>query len=247
MNPIVAIAAIVVVGAAVVAVSARDARTVVLALAVALLVSPVIADPLTAPVGLAARLVGAILGAYLLWIAARDDASVRQAHAPTGGSRIGWPAEFLVAVSAAIVGMSAHGLGAPAGGPALASAVGFAVAALAVLPVLTGRDVLRVAIGCMLLLDAGLLVRTALGGTPGPMEQLLAAVLLVGVAGCAAALGKAARLDPPGGFDYAPEGPVRVRRAPDAHPLDDLDGPGDAPDARPDSRPDPRSSPRPRP
>ncbi len=58
VNPILALAAIVVVGAAVVAVSAREARIVVLALAVVLLVSPVVADPLAAPVGLAARLVG---------------------------------------------------------------------------------------------------------------------------------------------------------------------------------------------
>lgn len=233
MNPIVALAAIVVVLAAVTAVSAREARTVALAVAVALLVSPVVADPVAAPVGLAARLIGAILGGYLLWITARDDATVRIVHAPTGGSRIGWPTELLLAAAAAVVGFASHGLGAAAGGPAIASAAGFAVAALAVLPVLTGRDVLRVAVGCLLLIDAGLLVRAALGGTPGPLEQLLSAILLVAVAGCAAALGRAARLDPPGGFDYAPEGPVRLRRAPDAHPLDEREPTRDAPPPRP--------------
>lgn len=250
MNPVLALAALVVVGAAIVAVSAREARTVVLALAVVLLVSPVIADPIAAPVGLAARLVGAILAGYLLWIAARDDASMKLAHAPTGGSRIGWPAEFLVAAAASVVGMSAHGLGAPAGGPVIASAAGFAVAALAVLPVLTGRDVLRVAIGCLLLLDAGLLVRTALGGTPGPLEQLLVALLLVTVAACAAALGRAARLDPPGGFDYATEAPIRVRRGPDAHPLpeSERDHPGGVAGARGlDERVRPRDPSPPRP
>ena len=233
MNPILALAAAVVVGAAVVAVSAREARIVVLALAVVLLVSPIVADPLAAPAGLAARLVGAILAGYLLWIAARDDTTVRLAHAPTGGSRIGWPAEFLMAAAAAVVGMSAHGLGAPAGGPVIASAAGFAVAALAMLPVLTGRDVLRVAVGCLLLIDGGLLVRAALGGTPGPLEQLLVALVLVTVAACAAAMGRAARLDPPGGFDYATEAPIRVRRAPDAHPLDERDRPRDATTPRP--------------
>jgi hypothetical protein len=221
VNPVLALLAVAIIGAAVVAVSSREARTAVLALAVVLLLTPVIADPMAEPVGLAARLVGAILAGYLLWIAARDDPSVRLAHAPTGGSRIGWPAEFLVAAAASVVGMSAHGLGAPAGGPVIASAAGFAVAALAVLPILTGRDVLRVAIGCLLLLDAALLVRTALGGTPGSLEQLLSAYLLVTVAACAAAMGRAARLDPPGGFDYASDPPLRVHRPADAHPLDD--------------------------
>lgn len=227
MNPILALISIVVVGAAVVAVSGREARTVVLALAVVLLLTPAIADPVAQPVGLAARLVGAILAGYLLWIAARDDPSVRLAHAPTGGSRIGWPAELLVAAAASVVGMSAHGLGAPAGGPVIASAAGFAVAALAVLPILTGRDVLRVAIGCLLLLDAALLVRTALGGTAGSLEHLLSAFLLVTVAACAAAMGRAARLDPPGGFEYATDAPLRVRRPADAHRLDDRDRPRD--------------------
>ncbi len=233
MNPIVALAATVVVLAGVTAISTREARTAILAVAVVLLVSPIVADPVAAPVGLAARLIGAILGGYVLWIAARDDASVRIVHAPTGGSRIGWPAELLVAASAAVVGFGSHGLGAAAGGPAIASAAGFAVAALAVLPVLTGRDVLRVSVGCLLLIDAGLLVRAALGGTPGQLEQLLSTILLVAVAGCAAALGRAARLDPPGGFDYAPEGPTRLRRAPDAHRLEEAERPIDAPLPRP--------------
>ncbi len=219
MNPILAAAALLVISGSVVAVSGRDARTVLLALAVVLLVSPVVAEPVADPVGLAARLLGAILATYLLWVAARDDRSARLAHASTGGSRIGWPAEMLVATAASIVGFFAHGLGAPAGGPALASAAGFAVAALAVLPVLTGRDVLRVGIGCLLLLDSGLLVRSALGGTPGPLEQLLVTLLLISVAAVVAALGRSARLDPPGGFDLAPETPVRTRRAPDAHLL----------------------------
>ena len=124
MNPILAAAALLVISGSVVAVSGRDARTVLLALAVVLLVSPVVAEPVADPVGLAARLLGAILATYLLWVAARDDRSARLAHASTGGSRIGWPAEMLVATAASIVGFYAHGLGAPAGGPALASAAG---------------------------------------------------------------------------------------------------------------------------
>ena len=75
-------------------------------------------------------------------------------------------------MGAAVVGYGSQGLGAPAAGPDLAAAAGFALAALAVLPVVTGRDILRVGIGLMLLLSGALLIRTSLGGTPDPLEQL---------------------------------------------------------------------------
>ena len=139
---------------------------------------------------------------------------------PTSGSRIGWPAEILVAAAAAVVGFAAHGLGAAAGGPPLASAAGFAVATLAVVPVATGRDVIRVGTALVLLLDAALLVRCALGGTPGDLEQLVAAGMLVVVAGAAAALAANARADGSGGFAFVDPAVSRLRREPDAHPLD---------------------------
>lgn len=220
MNPILAGVALAVVAGSVAAVSTRDARTSILALALVLVVSPLVADPLAGPVGLAARLVGGVLAAYLLWIVVRDRPASRVGRAETGGSRIGWPAEILVAASAAVVGFAAHGLGAPALGPALGSATGFAVAALAVAPVVTGRDVLRVGIGLLLLLDAGLLVRAALGGTPGPLEQLLSAGLVAGLGGALAAAAQSARLEPPGGFEMTADLGRRARREPDAHPMD---------------------------
>ena len=120
MNPILALVALAVVGGAVVVVAARDTRTVLLALVVTLVASPLLADPLSAPLGLAARLVGAILATYLLWVVARDGGEAGLLPSPTEGSRIGWPAEILVGAGAAVVGFAAHGLGAPAGGPALA-------------------------------------------------------------------------------------------------------------------------------
>ena len=49
--------------------------------------------------------------------------------------------------------------------PSRRQAAGFALAALAVVPVATGRDVLRIGIGLFLLLQAALLVRVGLGGT----------------------------------------------------------------------------------
>ena len=174
---------------------------------------------MAAPVGLAARSVAAILAAYLLWIAARDRPEAGLPPAPTEGSRIGWPAEILLAGAAAVVGYAAHGLGATGIGPALASAAGFAIAALAVAPVLTGRDVFRVGLGLLLLMDAALLIRVALGGTPDPLEQLLTAGLLVSLAAVVAALGMATRSDGVGGFAFSTD-PTRTRiaRAPDAHP-----------------------------
>ena len=222
MNPILALVALAVVGGAVVVVAARDTRTVLLALAVTLVASPLLADPLATPLGLAARLVGAVLGVYLLWIVARERGagSPGSPASPTGGSRIGWPAEVLLAAAAAIVGFAAHGLGAAAGGPALASAAGFAVAALAVAPVVTGRDVIRLGTGLLLLIDAGLLVRSALGGTPGEVEELVAAAMLVVLSGAVAALAATARADGSGAYDFVDMGRVRVRREPDAHPLD---------------------------
>jgi hypothetical protein len=219
VNPILAGVALAVVAGAVVSVSIRDARAVVLALAIVLLLSPVVADPLATPAGLAARSVAAILSAYLLWIAVRDRPDVGLLVASTEGSRIGWPAEILVAAAAGVVGFSAHGLGAPALGPALASAAGFAIAAITVAPVLTGRDVIRVGVGLMLLMDAALLIRVALGGTPNDLEQLVSAGLLVTVAGAIAMLAMAARTDGTGGFDFSAARPGRLRHEPDAHRL----------------------------
>ena len=120
------------------------------------------------------------------------------------------------------MGYAAHGLGAPADGPPLASAAGFAVAALAVAPVVTGQDVIRVGTGHLLLINAALLVRTVLGGTPGDLEQLVTAAMLIVLAGAVAALAASARADGSGGYAYADPARVRVRREPDAHPREQL-------------------------
>ena len=161
MNPALAGVALAVVLGAVVAASARNARAAVLGVVIALVGGTFVADPLPDTLGLAARLVGTILGGYLLWVASRG------AEARTSGSSLGWPAELFVAAAAAAVGYGSHGLGAPAAGPVLAQAAGFALAALAVAPIANGRDILRVGMGLHLLIGGALLVRVALGGTPG--------------------------------------------------------------------------------
>jgi hypothetical protein len=219
MNPILAIITLAVVAGAVIAVSLSDPRATILGLAVVLIASPVIAEPVPTPLGLAARIVGAVLSAYLLWIVTRDRPRSGTAGAATEGSRIGWPAEVLVGIAALVVGYAAHGLGAPALGPAFASAAGFAVAALALTPALTGRDVLRVGLGCLLLIDAALIVRAGLGGTPSDFEHLIAAGLLVVVAGTIATLAAGARDDGIGGFAFSVDR-ARRHREPDAHPID---------------------------
>ena len=120
MNPILAGVALAVVAGAVVAVSARDARIVVLALAVVLVASPLLADPLAPPLGLAARLRRRRSWPRTCCGSSRAIGRRTACRQPRPeGSRIGWPAEILVAAGAAVVvGFAAHGLGAPAAGPA---------------------------------------------------------------------------------------------------------------------------------
>ena len=77
--------AILVVVAAVVAVTASDRRLALVGLAAALSLAPLVADPLPDPLVVAIRIVGAALAAYLVRIPLRD-------AGPGRGSRIGWPA-----------------------------------------------------------------------------------------------------------------------------------------------------------
>lgn len=214
MNPALAGVALAVVLGAVVATSARNARTAVLGLVLSLIGGAFLADPLPDSIGLAARLTGTVLGGYLLWIAARG------VGARTGGSRLGWPVELLIAAGAAVVGYGSHGLGAPALGPALGQAAGFGIAALAIAPIVNGRDILRVGIGLILLTAGTVLVRVALGGTPDPLEQLVIAGLVAILGGVVAVTAAAARADGIGGFDVGPVAGERARRMPDAHPIE---------------------------
>ena len=209
MNPVLGAVAAAVVAGAVVAVSVRDGRLAVVGLAATLVFVPLLGNPLDAPLGLAASLAGGILAAYLLWIAVRGGGA-------TGGSRLGWPAEALLAGAAFVVGLGTHGVGAPALGPVEAQAAGFALAALAVVPVATGRDVLRIGIGLFVLLQAALLVRIGLDGNASQLEQLVTAALVAALGGAVAALGYAARSDGTAGFELATEWRVRIRRPLDA-------------------------------
>jgi hypothetical protein len=218
VNPALAGVALAVVLGAVVAGSGRSARTAVLGLIVAAVGASFVAEPLPDTLGLAGRLIGVMLGGYLLWIASRGSLSGMDPR--TGGSRLGWPVELLIAAAAAVVGFGSHGLGAPPAGPSAAQAAGFALVALSVAPMINGRDALRVGIGLNLLIGGAILVRTGIGGTPDALEQLVIAGLLAVLGGSVAAIAAASRADGVTGFDLAAAPTERTRRLPDAHPLE---------------------------
>jgi hypothetical protein len=209
MNPALAAIAIAILAGAIGAVFVRDARIAILSLAVVLLIAPFLADPIAPASGLVARLLGAVLATYLVWIAVRDGAF------QTGGSRLGWPADALTVAAAAVVGFASHGLGAPTTGPEFASAVGFGLAAASIAPILTGRDIIRVGIGLSLLLQGALLVRVGLGGTPTTLESLITAGAIAALGGAIGVLAMAARSDGTAGFALAEELPPRRRRQTD--------------------------------
>jgi hypothetical protein len=212
VNPALVGVALAVVVGALIAGSARNARSAILGLVVTLVAAPVLADPLPGSLGLAARLVAAILAGYLLWVATRGP------RLRTGGSLVGWPTDAFLAGAAAVVGYGSHGLGAPAAGPAIASAAGFALAALALVPIATGRDVLRVGIGLGLLISGALLVRTGLGGTPDALEQLFTAGLVATLGGAIAILAIAARSDGRADFDMSATTPLHSSHVAERQP-----------------------------
>jgi hypothetical protein len=210
VNPALAAIAAVTIAGAVLAVSARDVRATLLGLLIVLLGAPLVADPWPDPLSILVRIAATLLAVRLMAIGLRDDAA-------TGGTRIGWPAEALVAAAAAVIGFGSHGLGAAGLGPPEAQAVGFALIALAAAPLFAGRDVLRLSAGALLLLVAAASIRAALDPSPSPGEQLVEAILTIGIGGAIAVITTAARAA--GGldaFDVVSPGGV-ARRLPDAH------------------------------
>jgi hypothetical protein len=188
-----AIAAVAAVLGGVAAVTARDGRIVVIGLLVAAVASPLVADPLPSSLAVTARILGALLAAYLLWVVAgagtsrgdssssNDTASLGPAWLRTSGSPIGPLAECAVAAAAYVVGLAVRPVD-PLGGPVEAQAAGIALIALAVVP-MAGRDVFRMGLGVMLLTIGAALVMYAWSGPTPPLEELGLAALLVGIAG----------------------------------------------------------------
>lgn len=170
------LAGLVVVVAAAIAITLTDGRAVVAALFVALAVSPFVADPLPGSLEIAARLVAAALAGYVLWIVVRDGAIRSE------GTAVGIAAELAVAAAAYVVGWWIEPVR-PLQGSLAEQASGFALVALAILP-LAGTNVLRAGIGVvLLLLGASLVMQTWLGPSPGLVQLALTALMLAVAAG----------------------------------------------------------------
>jgi hypothetical protein len=202
VNPILAGVALAVTVGAVIAISAREARAALVGLAIALGAAPFLSDPLPQVSTLATRVVGAALTAYLLR-AAVEAARPLPGRGPRlpGGSRIGWPAEALIAAAAWVVavflanglaGLAPNGAPAPAGDvvamltpAAVTAAAGLASMIVAIVPAFGGRDALRTAVGSLILVQGVLVFRVGVAGPPGDLEQLGGVILLlaIGVAG----------------------------------------------------------------
>lgn len=210
MNPFQLGAALVLLAGALAAGSARDPRWVLGGLVVCLGSAGLLAEPLPSPLAIAIRLVAALLGADLILLALRGSSG------RTRGARLGPVTTALAAAGAAVVGYSASGLGSPATGPALATAVGLGLATIAVGPVILGRDILRVGIGLALLATAVELLRAGLAGTPGPLEQAVIALVSLAVLGATAAIVASALR---AGHDLALSGGVLHETLFEAHPL----------------------------
>lgn len=201
MNPILVGVAFAVTAGAIVAISAREARTALMGLAVTMVAAPFLSDPLPALSTLAMRVVGAALAAYLLRSAVlsmADGVDRRRKQPGHRGSRIGWPTETLLAIAAWVVGLSVFAdlqalnpagpgtLGADLLGSlspgALASGAGLAGIVLAIVPALSSRDGLRTAIGLVVLVQSILLFRAGVAGAPSDLEQLAGVALIVSAA-----------------------------------------------------------------
>jgi hypothetical protein len=238
MTPVLIVLALVASGGAVVANAAREPRLITLGVLVTLLASGYVSDPLPGMVALGGRLVGAVLGGYLLWIA------LRRAPLPAVTSQAGWAG----AASIGAVAFASGWLGAAGIGEALRSVSGegptigllapglvdgslvaqaavgsaFAIAALAAGGLLLARDVLRLGIGSLLAVAAAERLLVAIDA---PLDDLVVLAFgLVYAAGGAAVAGLIHRairdqgdleLRGPSSRDIA----VRSRGSDEAHPV----------------------------
>lgn len=206
MNPALTAVAIAVGAGAVVAVSSRDPRSALIGLAAVLVGSAFLVDPLPSPAALGVRIVGGLLCVAI----------VRQALIPEtaepASSPLGWPAEAVLAVAAAVggggvaIGLAiAAGLGGSSGAsdamPAAAAAsailiTGTAAAIFAVgaTPAAIGGRGIRRTVGIVLVAVAVVLLRIGFAGAPTELEEVAIATLLVGCSIGGVALTRAAAM-----------------------------------------------------
>jgi hypothetical protein len=185
------------------AVSARELRAALVGLAVVLVGSSLLADPLPPPATLGVRIVAALLAVAILQSLVPTP---RPDDEPDTRSSIGWAAESLLAAAGMLGGIGiALGLNAaiaepgasPTGidgltPPVLITGAAATLFAIAVTPAALGRLGGRRAIGLVLLTQSVILVRAGLIGAPGDLEQIAMAGLLLGASTAAAVLAREA-------------------------------------------------------
>jgi hypothetical protein len=199
------IAAVVAVCGGVAALAARDSRIVAGGLLLAMLATPVVSSPEPGALTLAFRFLGAMLAAYLLWAAAQAQSIASE------GSGIGAGAETAAAAAAFVVGWFVMPVR-PLAGPIAAQAAGFALIALAIVP-LSGRNVLRTGAGAAVLTLGLYLLLQAWVGATSPLGQIAETAVLIGVVGATSLLMGPVGLQP--AAVGADDGELR-RAAPDA-------------------------------
>jgi hypothetical protein len=195
------VAIILAIGAgAVVAVSTREPAAAAIGLAVALVGSALLSDPLPSAAILSVRIVAGLLAATLIRSAV--------AASESQPSQLGWPAEAMLATSGAVAGLGvalglealsgATGLaGGPASGSAaltamaLATSAGTSLLVLGAAPSIHVRLGMRRAIGLVLVTQAVLLIRVGIAGPAIDLEEIARAALLVAAAATGTALSRA--------------------------------------------------------
>jgi len=198
IQPVVVAALASVIGG-VAAVTARDGRVVVVGLMLTMVAAALAESSEPTALAVVFRGLGALLAAYLLWAAIRAESISGE------GSGVGLMAELAIAAAAFWIGWIVAPVK-PLAGPLAAQAGGFALVALAVVP-LTGRDVLRVGVGAALLVIGGFLLMGAWAGPASALGQIAITALLVGIVGATSLL-----ISP---FDSPPRKLVAAAEAPD--------------------------------
>ena len=214
-------------GGAVLAVSTRNDASSAIGIAIALVGSALLSDPLPSAAVLGVRVVAALLVATMIRSAMRTG--------PRQPSPAGWPSEALLATAGAVAGLGiwvglasiAAAGGVPVGGPgniepgstgvvdtggiavtsmALVTAAGTSLLALGAAPLVHGRPGPRRAIGLVLVTQAVLLLRIGIAGPAVELEEIAREALLVVAGATGAVLAIAAASSPPGRDDAEPAG-----------------------------------------
>jgi uncharacterized membrane protein len=158
---------------------AGDRRVSVLGLLIAAVAASLVASPLPTSLAITAWVLGSLLAAYLLWLSAGSGTN-------RGAARIGPIAGSAIAAAAFLAGLTVRPVD-PLMGPEAGQAAGFALIALAIVPI-AGRDVFRMGIGVLLFAIGGDLLMASWSGMLPDLQELAMAALIVGIAGATSLL-----------------------------------------------------------